>query len=194
MSAARRRVVAMLSALALAGVSGCGGGDGGERTVNRSDTSPSAIPGTPPPSDLALPRTVPQRATGPASRAATRVIRRWLAALERGDLVRAAHFFALPSKFQNTGTPVLHIDTERERIAINLSLSCGARAEKSGGAGRYTIVLFRLTERSGPGADCGAGTGETARGAILVAGGLIREWYRLPDDPGAEPAVPPTTA
>jgi hypothetical protein len=82
---------------------------------------------------------------------------------------------------------VLHIDSEDERIAINLSLTCGAKAERTGGAGAYTIVRFRLVERPGPGGGCGAGTGGAARGAILVSGGLIREWYRLPDDPSAVP-------
>jgi hypothetical protein len=199
MSAGRRSVLALLSVLALAGAGGCGGGGGGQ-SVDPSDTSPgngvapstgsSTQPSVPP--DLALPAGVPVRATGPADRASTRVIRRWLAALDRGDVARAAHYFAIPSKFQNTGTPVLHIDSEEERIAINLSLTCGARAEKVGGAGLYTIVRFRLIERPGPGGGCGGGDGETARGAILVDAGLIREWYRLPDDESADPnqAVP----
>ena len=139
------------------------------------------------PDDLKIPANVPLRSTGPASKTATRIIRRWLAALDRGDIERAARFFALPSKFQNAGTPVLHIDSEAERIAVNLSLTCGARAEETGGAGAYTIVQFRLTERKGPGAGCGPGTGGTARGAILVVGGRIHEWYRLPDDELAEP-------
>jgi hypothetical protein len=140
------------------------------------------------PPDLALPSGVPQRATGPAKSESVRVIRRWLRALDRGDVRRAAHYFALPSKFQNSGTPVLHIDSEDERIAVNLSLTCGARAEKTGGAGPYTIVLFRLVERTGPGGGCGTGVGATARGAILVSGGQIREWYRLPDE------LPPAAA
>jgi hypothetical protein len=190
MSAGRRTVLAVCSALAAAAAAGCGGGDGS--TVDTADTTPGVPPPTtettPASSPLALPRTVPQRATGPADPSATRVIRRWLAALDRGDVRRAAHFFALPSKFQNTGTPVLTVDSERERIAVNLSLTCGAKAIETGGAGRYTIVTFRLIER--PGGDCGTGTGATARGAILVARGRIREWYRLPDEPGGAPASP----
>jgi hypothetical protein len=185
--------------LAVVGAAGCGGSSPGSG-VDTADTSPgNGAAATPAqgtqsiPSDLQVPKSVPQRATGPAKRSSTRVIRRWLAALDRGDVERAAHFFALPSKFQNTGTPVLHIDSEDERIAVNLSLTCGARAERTGGAGPYTIVLFRLIERTGPGGGCGTGVGATARGAILVSGGLIREWYRLPDDPAAaqdQPAGP----
>jgi len=184
-----------VSVLAIA-AAGCGGGSSGDR-ADPSDTAPSngTSTGTQSiPSDLQLPRYVPQRATGPAKRSSTRVIRRWLAALDHGDVRRAAHYFALPSKFQNAGTPVLHIDSEEERIAVNLSLTCGAKAEKTGAAGAYTIVLFRLVERSGPGGGCGAGSGGTARGAILVAGGLIREWFRLPDDPSAAPDQPGSSA
>jgi hypothetical protein len=196
MSAGRCSVLALLSALAAMGAVGCGGaGGGGDPPVNSTDTAPSNGASTTRsvPSDLALPSNVPRRATGRASRSSIRVIRRWLRALDRGDVRRAAHYFALPSVFQNTGTPVLHIDNEEERIAINLSLTCGARAEKTGGAGAYTIVLFRLIERPGPGGGCGPGTGGTARGAILVSGGLIREWYRLPDEPDADQAAPDTS-
>jgi hypothetical protein len=185
-------VMAFLAVLAAAGPAACGGGSHAAQ-VDRTDTTPNNGATTQRlPPDLQLPAQVPRRATGAASRSSTRVIRRWLAALDRGDIRAAAHYFALPSKFQN-GTPVLHIDNEDERIAINLSLSCGAKAERTGGAGAYTIVLFRLTERKGPGAMCGPGAGQTARGAILVAGGLIREWYRLPDDPSQDPnQVPPS--
>jgi hypothetical protein len=197
MRAGRRTVVALLvSVLAFAGAAGCGGGSSATR-ADPADTAPSNGTGTGTqsvPSDLQVPKSVPQRATGPASRSSTRVIRRWLAALDRGDVERAAHYFALPSKFQNAGTPVLHIDNEDERIAVNLSLTCGARAERTGGAGAYTIVLFRLVERTGPGGGCGAGVGGTARGAILVSGGLIREWYRLPDGPSAAPDQPGSSA
>jgi hypothetical protein len=190
-SRGRLSVLAVWASLAAGGTLGCGGGDGS--TVDPNDTTPGSPPvtteTTPARSPLDLPPNVPRRATGPADRASTRVIRRWLAALNRGDVTRAAHYFALPSKFQNIGTPVLTVDSERERIAVNLSLTCGARAIAAGGAGRYTIVRFRLIER--PGGECGAGAGGTARGAILVARGRIREWYRLPDEPGGEPTAPP---
>jgi hypothetical protein len=189
---AGRRALALLAVVAATGAAGCGGGRGSTPAVDSTDTTPGngVTGGTQSvPPDLALPPDIPQRATGPAKRESVRVIRRWLRALDRGDVRSAAHYFALPSKFQNTGTPVLHIDSEEERIAVNLSLTCGARAERTGGAGPYTIVLFRLVERTGPGGGCGSGVGATARGAILVSGGLIREWYRLPDEP-APPAAP----
>ena len=53
-----------------------------------------------------LPPGVPDESTGPAEVAARRVINNWLKALRHGDIKRAAHYFALPSKFQNA-TPVL---------------------------------------------------------------------------------------
>src|SRR3954454_9256085 len=139
MCAGRCSVVGLLvSAMVLAA---CGGGSSPSK-VATSDTPPGHGTGAHPqpvPRNRQGRNSGPQRATGPASRSSTRVIRRWLAALDRGDVLRAAHFFSLPSKFQNTGTPVLHIDSEDERIAVNLSLTCGARAERTGGAGPYTI-------------------------------------------------------
>lgn len=203
MSAPRRAAAGALCVLAAAGAAGaagCGGSGGsaqgtapssGTATSRATTTRPAATPSARPPRDpLALPPNVPTKATGHANPAAVRVIRRWLAALDRGDVKRAAHFFALPSRFQNAGTPVLTVDTEIERIAINVSLSCGARAIRTGGAGPFTIVTFRLMER--PGGNCGRGTGQTARGAILVRRGRIREWYRLPDEPAAGDLSGPT--
>jgi hypothetical protein len=184
-----RSVVAVaLSLLALVGAAACGGGSA-PRPADPGDTAPSNGSGTGTqsvPSDLQVPKDVPRRATGPAHRSSTRVIRRWLAALDRGDVRRAAHYFALPSKFQNA-TPVLTVNTERERIAVNMSLSCGAVATKMGGAGAFTIVTFKLTQR--PGGDCGTGVGGTARGAIRVERRMIKEWYRLPDEPDGQQAA-----
>ena len=180
-----RSAVAVLAALSVTAAAGCG-------AAHRSTTAPPTVandPGpTPPVSDLALPPGVPDMSTGPAETAARRVINDWLKALRSGDVKRAAHYFALPSKFQNA-TPVLTVNSESERIAVNLSLPCGARAVDMGGAGAYTIVTFKLTKR--PGADCGAGVGGTARGAIRVQRGKITEWYRLPDEPGGEQHAPP---
>jgi hypothetical protein len=136
-----------------------------------------------------LPRNIPQAEQGPADARALRVIRAWLRALDRGDVARAADYFAQPSKFQNTGTPVLTLDNRTERVAVNLSLSCGARAVHAGSAGAFQIVTFHLIER--PGGDCGQGVGGMARGAIRVHGQKIVEWYRLPDTPGGPLHKPP---
>ena len=180
-----RSAVAVLAALSVTAAVGCGG-------AQKSSTTPQTVtndPGpTPPVSDLALPPGVPDQSTGPAAIAARRVINDWLKALRHGDVKRAAHYFALPSKFQNA-TPVLTVHSEEERIAINVSLPCGAVATEMGGAGVYTIVTFRLTKRRG--GDCGTGVGGKARGAIRVERRHIKEWYRLPDEPGGAQQAPP---
>jgi hypothetical protein len=160
---------------------GCGGGHSSTTTTTTTVAKRQAAPQR---SELDPPVSVPDRATGPATREARQVINAWLRALRHGHVQRAAHYFALPSKFQNS-TPVLTVSTERERIAVNLSLPCGAKAREMGGAGAYTIVTFELTKR--PGADCGTGVGGTARGAIRVERRRIKEWYRLPDQQQTTP-------
>ena len=180
-----RSAVAVLAALSVTAAVGCGGAQKASPPTPTVANDPGP---TPPVSDLALPPGVPNASTGPATITARHVINNWLKALRRGDVKRAAHYFALPSKFQNV-TPVLTVDSEQERIAINLALPCGAKAVAMGGAGAYTIVTFKLTKR--PGGDCGTGVGGSARGAIRVQGGKITEWYRLPDKPGGQPHAPP---
>lgn len=178
-----RSAAAGLVVLSLAAATGCGGAK--HRSTPTPQQVASDLAPLAPKDDLALPPNVPDRATGPAAAASRRVINNWLKALRRGHIKAAAHYFALPSKFQNA-TPVLTVSTERERIAVNMSLSCGAVATAMGGAGAFTIVKFRLTKR--PGGVCGSGVGGTARGAIRVERRLIKEWYRLPDQPSDQQA------
>jgi hypothetical protein len=186
-------LVVLVLAVPAAGAAGCGGDDDKGAAAPPAARQAPSVP--PPPSTpqeptgaLAIPRRVPRKATGKADAADERVIRGWLAALRRGDVRAAARYFALPSTFQN-GTPVLTIDSQVERLAVNEALPCGAKAVSFGGAGAFTIVVYKLVRR--PGADCGPGTGNRARGAIRVAGGRIREWYRLPDAPTAARRAPP---
>ena len=180
-----RRALAIALTAIVAAPAGCGDE---ERPVRDAGT-PAA--GAPRPGDVAPdgidpellpPAAVPRRGAEPADPAAVSVIKRWTAALRRGDVERAASYFAIPSTFQNA-TPVLTLDSRGEVVAVNLSLPCGAVVQRARGAGDFTIVTFRLTERRG--GDCGTGTGRTTGGAIRVAGGKIREWYRLfdADDP-----------
>ena len=183
MGAGRPFAAVVVAVLAVSALAGCGGSKSSPpATVAQDDPGP--IPAH---SDLDLPPGVPDRATGPAEAESRRVINAWLRALRRGEVTRAAHYFALPSKFQNS-TPVLTVHTKRERIAVNLSLPCGAKAREMGAAGVYTIVTFVLTKR--PGGNCGTGVGGTARGAIRVERHLIKEWYRLPDEPSDLEAGP----
>jgi hypothetical protein len=178
---AAARVATAAAAIALAG---CGGGHSSTTPTTTTLADHQAVPQR---SELEPPLSVPDRATGPARAEARQVINAWLRALRHGQVKRAAHYFALPSKFQNS-TPVLIVKTEAERIAVNLSLPCGAKAREMGGAGAYTIVKFELTKR--PGADCGMGVGGTARGAIRVERRHIKEWYRLPDQPSSRQQAP----
>jgi hypothetical protein len=166
-------------------------GCGAQKASTTTPTVASDPGPTPPTSDLALPPGVPDASTGPATIAARHVINNWLKALRSGNVKRAAHYFALPSKFQNA-TPVLIVHNEQERIAVNTSLSCGAVATEMGAAGVYTIVTFRLTERKG--GNCGTGVGGKARGAIRVERSKIKEWYRLPDQPGGRQQAPPAAS
>jgi hypothetical protein len=187
-----RGIAAVLAIAVVAAAAGCGSSppqhaDGSHRGATAAPPAQDHSP-IKPQSDLAIPRRVPRDGTGPSDAGARRVIRAWLDALDHNDIERAAAYFALPSKFQN-GTPVLTLDSEQERIAVNVALPCGARATEMRGAGPFTIVSFRLIDR--PGGECGQAVGGRARGAIRVARGRIVEWYRLPDVPGGEQTAPP---
>lgn len=93
-------------------------------------------------------------------------------------MARAASFWALPAKIQN-GTPVLSLDTRSDLLVFNDSLPCGAVLTGAGAARGFTIATFRLTERRF--GHCGSGVGQRAQTAVLVRGGRIVGWYRLPD-------------
>ena len=56
--------------------------------------------------------------------------------------------------------------------------------------GRFVNVLFRLTNRPGPGGGCGSGVGQKARTNFVIAHGQIVEWIRAPDEPGDNPPPP----
>jgi limonene-1,2-epoxide hydrolase len=177
-----------LAALAvLAGASGCGQA----RHVVRDVVTPappvdaSPAPGLDP--HVLPPARIPRHASQPAAPAARHVIEAWLRALRAGHLRQAARYFAVPTTFQNA-TPVLHLDSEREVRAVVASFPCGAVATRFAASGRYTLVRFRLTERVG--GDCHGAAGHTTGGAIRVAGGRIREWYRLYDPEEIHPTGP----
>jgi hypothetical protein len=162
--------------LVLVLLAGCGGDDRADRRPATQETQPAA-PGSPP-------RDVPTAATGPAPPGAARVVREWASAVRRADFRAAAELWSVPSVAQNGG-PVERLDSPPRVLAWNASLPCGAVVTKVGGARGYAIAEFRLTDRRG--SSCGSGRGATARSALLIRGGLIRAWYRLPD-PGAPPA------
>lgn len=130
------------------------------------------------PRELLPPRGVPQTPDGSDVRPADAdVIVTWARRLARGNEAGAAELFALPMRFQNA-TPVLTVDTPRERLAVQMSLSCGARVTKLEGAGRYVVVSFVLKGRPRGQRSCSG----TARSVVRVQGGRIAEWYRIVED------------
>lgn len=164
------------------------------QTAPANPVVPNTVP-TPPPTGIR------------ADPTAVRVIKAWADALRRGDLSGAARYFALPSVMINGAgvgglALVTTIDTRAEAQAANASLPCGAKFVSADQRGRYVNVLFRLTDRPGPGGACGTGVGQTARTNFIIAGGRIEEWIRAPDDPGDNrgrtpaptPSVPPAPA
>jgi hypothetical protein len=125
--------------------------------------------------------------TARASSAAS-VIRAWSSALRRGDVKAAARYFALPSEFANgTGTggmAVFSIRTEAQAIEVNADLTCGSILISTQPDGRYTHAVFRLTDRGGPGGDCGSGAGLLASTNFIIRGGRIVAWIRGSDPSG----------
>jgi hypothetical protein len=122
-----------------------------------------------------------------ADRSPEGVIRAWADTLRRGEVAKAATYFALPAVVQN-GTPPLRLTTRAQVRDFNAALPCGARLLRTSSSGRYTTAVFRLTERPGAGL-CGHGTGQTAHTRFLVRGGKIREWRRLADEPALSAPV-----
>jgi hypothetical protein len=125
------------------------------------------------------------------------VIRAWADALRRGDVARAAAYFALPSLMVNgpdaNGQIVeITIRSRAEAEAANTTLPCGASLISADQRGRYINALFRLADRPGTGGGCGAGAGQTARTNFVIINRRIAEWIRAPDDRGdnAGPAPP----
>ncbi len=126
------------------------------------------------------------------------VIRDWAAALQRGDLHGAASYFALPSVFANGDAAngqleAVQIRSLREAEAVNASLSCGAKLLSTTRHTKYIQAFFRLTNRSGAGADCGSGTGEDASTDFVITHGHIVDWVRAPTT-SAPPTLPKPSA
>jgi hypothetical protein len=109
-----------------------------------------------------------------------RVIRGWTSTLRRGDVARAARYFALPSVVANGFDPV-RISTRAQARQFNRILSCGAEVVALERAEHHLVLTtFRLVDRTGPGAQPCSGGG-AARTAFRIRHGLITRWYRLPD-------------
>jgi hypothetical protein len=117
----RSRAIAVLAALALLGVAGCGSSSSDETTV-----------------------------VGNADADAVQVIEGWANELRAGDVSAASDRFAIPSIVQN-GTEPLRLTNRTQVEVFNQSLPCGARLTAASSSGKYTVATFVLTERPGPG-------------------------------------------
>ena len=162
---------ALLAALALALVlGGCGGGGGGGLTLTGKVGSDS-VPGNADPADV-------------------QVIQDWAAALDRGDIKRAAGYFAIPSVAENG--IAFHIRKPAQARLFNASLPCGARVIRAVSVGKVTTATFRLMERPGAGV-CGSGTGSTAKTSFVISDGKIVQWRRA-GGASSTPRAPSATA
>jgi hypothetical protein len=191
---ARVRAAGLVAVTAAGLAAGCGS-SATRTTTGRRASQPPPSASTP---STASPQQAPDppAAGKPANPAAVSVIRAWSDALRRGDVRGAARYFALPSVMINgSGVQgealVISIHTRAQAEAANASLPCGARFVSAEERGRYVNVLFRLTDRPGPGGGCRTGAGQTARTNFVIARGHIVEWIRAPDQPD-ENSPPPS--
>lgn len=127
---------------------------------------------------------------GPAGGPEIRVIRGWADALRRGDVRRAATYFAVPSQMINgtaSGQGVLiRIRSRHDALLANESLPCGAKLLTAVQHGGFVDAQFELTGRPGPGGTaCTGGVGTRAHTFFLIIGGQIRAWIRAPDQSGS---------
>jgi hypothetical protein len=128
-----------------------------------------------------------------------RVIVGWSEALRAGHVAAAARYFRIPSVFFSGSGPPIELRSLAQVEAVNAGLPCGAAFVSARALGGYVNVLFRLTDRPGPGGagGCGRGIGQTARTNFLIRKGRIVAWLRAPDAPGdngspTTPSLPAT--
>jgi hypothetical protein len=120
------------------------------------------------------------------------VIRGWSRALRAGHVTAAARYFRFPSVFFPGNGPPIQLRSLVQVEAAMAALPCGATFISAQRYGPYVNVLFRLTNRAGPGGGqgCGSGTGTTARTNFLIRNGRIVQWLRAPDEPGDNGTAP----
>jgi hypothetical protein len=155
------RVAGAVLALALFGLSACGGGSSSSSTTST--------------------------VAGDASPADVKVIDGWVTALRHGDVDAASRFFAIPSVAEN-GPVLARIRSFDDARRFNASLPCGARLVRADSAGEFTTATFRLTERPGPGV-CGPGVGGVAKTSFVIRHGKIVQWRRVGAAGGAPAAA-----
>ena len=121
---------------------------------------------------------VPKKPT----RGEVRVIRGWANALRAGRVKEAADFFAVPTIVLDGTNPRRSLSDMAAVREFNRGLPCGAQlVDAVRGQGKFVIATFRLTERTGPGAQPGCSVGALAATAILIEDMHIVQWLREPD-------------
>lgn len=116
------------------------------------------------------------------------VVVAWANDMRRGDIEAASALFAVPATVANL-SPEARLETRGAIRAFNESLPCGSRVRRMVRHHGLIIATVELTDR--PGADCGTGTGHTAKAAFEVRDGKIVRWLRVVGgDPPAERADP----
>jgi hypothetical protein len=124
------------------------------------------------------------------------VIDGWADALREGHLRRAAAYWALPSVLVNGPNSsgrfsVLRIDTLAQALAADETLPCAATLRTTSLSGDFIQAGFTLSPRRGVAAsdDCAG----PASVDLLIRGGLILHWIRVPltggNRGGGEPAT-----
>jgi hypothetical protein len=190
---------ALTPALALLVLAGCGGSGGRDDRAAATTAATTATQATPPargatpparPSPYDPPARVPRQGTGAlADPGQIAVVRRWVDRLRAGDVAGAAATFADGARIQNgAGVVTLRSRVDR-RLYLDEGFPCGARVAAAEDArGGFVLVEFTLTGRRG-GDPYGCAGGGSAYAAIRVAGGRIREWYRVPEPPAPADAT-----
>jgi hypothetical protein len=176
-----RRLVplATLPALVVLAV-GCGSDPSRRFTL----TTPPAHRGAQP-VPTKTPQPVAHHQRKPTQRDAERlrpVIAGWANALRKGNVERAASYFALPAIVAQSDT--IQLATRDDARAFNEGLPCGARLLEVQHDGRYIVGTFRLTDK--PGQTC-LTPGQLVRVAFVIQRRHFTEWRQVPDTPGARP-------
>ena len=115
------------------------------------------------------------------------VIEDWSNTLSEGDVEGAADYFAVPSTTEN-GPIVIDIRSNKDAVAFNDSLPCGAKVVSAETSGDLTTATFELSDR--PGGDCGSGTGGEAATEFKIEDGKIVEWRRVGVPGGGDGGAP----
>jgi hypothetical protein len=166
----RPRSAALVVAVVL--LAGCGGGSHAKTIATHVKPSTS-----PRPSQTQTEAT-PAPKTFAADPKLVAVVRHWVDTLRAGHTAAAARYFAIPAIVQNAG-PAYRLKSRKAVRFFNESLPCGARVVRALAGDKYTIVIFRLTERVGSAQGCGTAAGHLAATAFRFKHGLISEWIRV---------------